>query len=242
MTKETLKLSMEFVLDNKDLKDVVDQFCCPQGEEGVVIESLFHNANSEVIKESIKALNLEDKNRVLELGHGNCSHLPFLMDQAAHLKYFGMEISDVMNEEALRLNEKYVKKKDALFQIYDGVRVPYVHNIFDRILTVNTIYFWQNPLNYLKEMFRVLKQGGVFVLAFTNSDFIEELATVAKNNIFVLYNKQKIEEMIAQTDFIVNSIEDKEVKTKNKDGKEVIVNYTVAVLRKKERSRFLYRR
>jgi len=241
MTKEKLELSLELELDDKNIKDVVEQFRCPKGDVGIVMGEFLNNTNNGIIKESIEALDLDDKNRVLELGHGNCSHLPFLMEQAAHLKYFGMEISDVMLKEASRINADYIKNKDVLFQLYDGIRVPYVHNIFDRILTVNTIYFWGNPVTYLQEMFRVLKPGGIFVLAFTNSKFIEELSLVANSDDFVLYNKQDIENMIAETDFIVSDIEDRIEKRKDKDGNWVDTNYNLFVLKKKERIRYYTR-
>ncbi len=203
------------------------------------LEVLVNKNNSRIIQDSIKALELEDKNRILELGHGKCSHLPFLMDQAAHIKYFGMEISESLLEEANKLNAGYIRKKEALFQLYDGLRVPYVHNIFDRILTINTIYFWEDPAEYLDEMFRVLKPGGKFVLTFMNSPFLEQLSAISKNDLFILYRKEKIEKLVADTDFIFNSIEEKVEKTENSEGKLIDRNYTVVVLSKKPRNRHL---
>lgn len=230
---------MTLVAEKQKLSNLVSQYRCPKGDEGIAIGEFFNERNSKIIKESIKALNLEDKNRVLELGHGNCSHLPFLMEQALHVKYFGMEISEIMIKEAARINEKYTKANEALFQPYDGERVPYVHNIFDRILTINTIYFWENPIEYLKEMFRVLKPGGKFVLTYTNSNLLKELSLVENNDVFELYNKQTIKELIIETEFILNSIEEKTERSKDRDGNWVDRDYTIVVLSKKERNRFL---
>lgn len=230
---------MSLALKNENLNDLVSQYRCPKGDEGIAVDEFFHEINNDVIKESVKALELEDKNRILELGHGNCRHLPFVMEQAFQVKYFGMEISEVMLEEASRLNAKYIKKKEALFQMYNGVKVPYVHNIFDRILTINTIYFWKEPLVYLKEMFRVLKPGGKFVLTFTNSVFLEQLAMVSKGEEFVLYNQQKVQELVNETDFILNSMEEKSEKIKDSEGNLIDQKYTVVVLSKKPRNRYL---
>ena len=37
---------------------------------------------------------------------------------------------------------------------------------FDKVLAVHTIYFWADPLEHLREVHRVLKNGGIFVLGF----------------------------------------------------------------------------
>tara|TARA_R110002050_G_scaffold268550_1_gene410685 strand:+ start:30151 stop:30570 length:420 start_codon:yes stop_codon:yes gene_type:complete len=119
-----------------------------------------------MILESVKLLDIRNKNRMLELGHGNGSHLPEILKQSNEVKYFGMEISKVMQQKSAKINAKYVKKLIASFQIYDGRNIPYVVNFFDRIITVNTIYFWKNLIDFLNEIHRVLKPNDTFVITF----------------------------------------------------------------------------
>ena len=40
------------------------------------------------------------------------------------------------------------------------------NSCFDKVYTVHTLYFWPQPLNYAREIARILKPGGRFVLGF----------------------------------------------------------------------------
>jgi len=40
------------------------------------------------------------------------------------------------------------------------------NSCFDKVYTVHTLYFWPQPLNYAREIARVSKPGGRFVLGF----------------------------------------------------------------------------
>lgn len=42
--------------------------------------------------------------------------------------------------------------------------MPFDDNTFDNITTVETYYFWPDKENDVKEVFRVLKQGGTVML------------------------------------------------------------------------------
>lgn len=180
------------------------------------------------IEEVIKNLDIQDKNRILELSHGNCIHLPKLLHEAVGLTYFGMETSVVMKAEASRINKKFENKRKALFQIYDGVNIPYVSKFFDRIISANSISFLGKSFLFLEEMYRVLKPGGVFVLSFDKDDFINSLS-------FSLNDNKCIEELIAKTDFILRSIETKTENGFCKNGDLEEREYIIVVLTKKEK-------
>lgn len=168
-----MKEDIKELLDQEQLNQLAQQLRCPYDEEGITVGKLLDDTNKGMILESIKSLDIQNKHRILELGYGNASHLPEILKQACDVKYFGMEISDVMQQQAVTINAKYVKKMMASFQIYDGQKVPYVLNFFDRIITVNTIYFWENPSALLNDIYRVLKPNGIFVVSFAKSSFMK---------------------------------------------------------------------
>ncbi|MDE5834898.1 MAG: class I SAM-dependent methyltransferase, partial [Ruminococcus sp.] len=43
-------------------------------------------------------------------------------------------------------------------------KMPFYDNFFDRIITVESFYFWKNPPENLKEVYRVLAEKGVFLI------------------------------------------------------------------------------
>jgi len=187
---------------------------------------LSDSLHSKLTRESIKLLDLEKKNRVLELGHGCCDHLNFLMEQAIELKYFGMEVSENIVQEASVINKTYIDEAKALFQVYDGENIPYVQNMFDRILSINTIYYWKNPLEYINELFRSLKPGGKCVVSFSDTTFLEQLPILEDKNVYSFYDLESFNQIIESSDFKMHEV------SETADG------FIVAVLKKKERPRY----
>lgn len=188
-----------------DLKELAKQLGNPEGEIGIEVANMMNATNIGMTKHSIKSLNLDKNDVVLEIGHGNCGHLSFLMKQAENLKYFGLEISELMQQEAIKSNKNYIMNNSAEFELYNGTKIPFDDESFDKIFTVNTLYFWQNPDLLLKEIYRVLKQNGILALTFADKSFMEKLPFT--NFGFNLYSLKDAEELLQKNHFkILNSI------------------------------------
>ncbi|MHC0443676.1 class I SAM-dependent methyltransferase, partial [Flavobacterium sp. 3-210] len=80
-----------------------------------------------------------------------------------------------MFQEARKINRNFVSQKQAFFSLYDGNKIPFEDETFDKVFTVNTIYFWQKPEDLLSEIYRVLKPNGNFCLTFAEEDFMKKL-------------------------------------------------------------------
>ena len=44
-------------------------------------------------RQAINSLNILDGEQVLELGHGNCAHLSYVLKHNKNVQYYGLEIS-----------------------------------------------------------------------------------------------------------------------------------------------------
>lgn len=214
----------------KEVRAIEGQLKCPTGIEGIEIAKMMHNSNINMTIESIKALKLEDHNSVLEIGHGNCMHLSKILKQAIGICYFGLEISKTMHHEAKRLSEQYFQENDIEFSLYNGENIPFKNNMFDKIVTVNTIYFWINPLLFLREIYRVLVEGGIFVLAFVQKESMRDLPFVMSK--FKLFNSQEVKNIIIETKFKLVDIITKTENVKSKIGTLVNRKFTVLTLKK----------
>lgn len=214
-------------MTENEFKILAQQLANPDGEMGKDVAKMMNETNISMTKESIKALQLSDNESVLELGHGNAGHLSYLLDFAENIHYTGLEISETMKSEAEKINEKVLSQ--ANFLLYDGKNIPFEDESFDKIMTVNTIYFWQNPLEFLNEIYRVLKDHGSFVLTFAKKDFMKTLPFTSD---FKLYNYEDIELLISQTNFKRMIKSDKEELIISKSGEHVKREYKVLTIKK----------
>lgn len=216
-------------MEDKDLKILAQNLAHPQGEKGIEIGEMMNATNIGMTLESIHALMIEDNEHILEIGHGNAGHLKSFLKIAKNLKYTGIDISETMYQEAKNLNIEF--KNQADFVLYEGKKLPFEDKVFDKIFTVNTVYFWENPIDFLNEIYRVLKRNGTFVLTFGQRDFMEKLPFTAYN--FKLYNNDEMEELVSKSHFKRMKISEKEEDIKSKTGEELIKRvYTVLTLKK----------
>lgn len=216
-------------MEKEELKILAQNLANPQGEKGIEIGEMMNATNISMTLESIRTLLIEDDEHILEIGHGNAGHLKNILSLAADLKYTGIDISETMNQEARRLNKEF--ENQAEFILYEGKKLPFKEVTFDKIFTVNTVYFWENPVEFLNEIYRVLKDDGTFVLTFGQRDFMEKLPFTAYD--FTLYNNNEMEQLVSESHFKRMKISEKEEEIKSKTGNETIQRiYTILTIKK----------
>ena len=217
-------------MKQEELQAIASQLKYPSGEKGIEMANMMNETNINMTKHSIQNLNISQGNKILELGHGNAGHVEFLFEQAQNLKYYGLEMSELMFKEARQINRNFVSQKQAFFSIYDGNKIPFEDESFDKIFTVNTIYFWQKPEELLSEIYRVLKPNGNFCLTFAEEDFMKKQPFTQFE--FELYSTEKAQKLIEKTPFKIVYTETQTEKVKSKTGELVDRAFTTIVLEK----------
>ena len=217
-------MNQEFTED--ELRELEKQSSCPSGEFGIKIGKDMNESNMGMILNSIEFLELKNGDFILELGHGNCAHLGELLESAAGIKYFGLEISETMLGEAKKINAE----KEAGFKLYDGKTIPYTHSYFDRVLSVNTIYFWTNPTRLINEVERVLKPNGLCVLTYVNKDFAKKMPFVRDR--FTLYDQADLAQLTEGSNLKMMESRELTDQVKSKTGEPLDRTYTMTKIKK----------
>ena len=215
---------------NAELKEIASQLSCPSGNFGMKIADNMYNTNSNLIERTIDELKLSEKYNVLEIGHGNACHLNYLFSKVNELEYYGLEISELMKLEAERLNHKLVKNKKATFNLYDGRNIPFNSNKFDRIFTVNTIYFWKNPNKYLNEIYRVLKNDGRLIISIIKKESMQKLPFTKFD--FKMYDVEEICNLLIKTQLKIKKVVEKTENVISNTGKEVTREFSIIISEK----------
>ncbi len=215
--------------DAIDMQELERQLSHPTGQTGIEVANMLNETNIGMTLSTIELLDLKDNNVVLELGHGNCSHLAKLLSKAHNIHYHGLEVSETMFQEAKRINKDLEAGHAISFQLYDGEKIPFPDAMFDRIMTVNTLYFWSSPKKFINEIGRTLKPGGHCVITYVQKAFMEKLPFVGE--IFHLYDDNDIRDLASTSALQLAQIVPKSEYVKTKDGQSVERMYSMAVLR-----------
>ncbi len=219
-------------MEEEELKKLAAQLRQPHGTKGSQIGEMMHVSNCNMTRQAIKSLNISADEQVLELGHGNCAHLPYIMNHHKNVMYYGLEISELMYDEARQINKNYIEKNQAHFFMYDGADIPFGDNYFDKGYTVNTLYFWSEPEKLLAGIYRVMKPGGLFSIAFAQQSFMKQLPFTKFG--FTLYDTKKAEALISKTDFKIAKTETQVEWIKDKTGGMINREFTIITMIKSD--------
>jgi ubiquinone/menaquinone biosynthesis C-methylase UbiE len=69
-----------------------------------------------------------------------------------------------MVRAASRRNAQTIKAGQVALRLGDLTTLSFADNQFDKIFSIQTLYFWPDPPRALAEIFRVLKPGGVLIV------------------------------------------------------------------------------
>ena len=137
----------------------------PEGEVGRAVGEMLNRINANITSAVYQRLMLRDNDRVLEIGFGNGRLLPALMALADNITYVGLDRAKTMVTEATSHNAEFVASARASFRLGSAEAIDCKDESFDRVFAVNVVYFWPEPVRALAEMRRVLRPGGLSIVA-----------------------------------------------------------------------------
>lgn len=161
-------------MEQFDKKELARQLRCPSGDLGLTLMTQMFELNSNMIYKTIDRLAIRNNENILEFGFASGKHFPYLFSKAAGLNYTGIEISELMHEQASQLSTSLSASSNIKLHLEkeNTTRFEFEDGTFDACFSVNTIYFWDEPNKYLKEIYRLLHNNGVLALSFLRDDFV----------------------------------------------------------------------
>lgn len=140
------------------------QLAVPSGRGGRFVGASLNRINARVNRLVVGALEIQVGDRTLDVGFGGGVGLAALLaSPAAHVT--GVEISGEMLASA---HKRFAGPlREGRLTLAEGAveALPLADASVDRIITVNTLYFWPDPEAAAREFSRVLVPGGRVVVA-----------------------------------------------------------------------------
>lgn len=113
---------------------------------------------------TISLLNLKPEDHVLELGFGAGKAIELVAAQVLNGHVCGIDLSQEMVRSASRRNAQAIKAGRVTLYQGDILSLPFTDNQFDKVFSIQTLYFWSDLPRTLAEISRVLKPGGILVV------------------------------------------------------------------------------
>jgi ubiquinone/menaquinone biosynthesis C-methylase UbiE len=114
-------------------------------------------------RELAKVITVADGDAVCEVGFGPGVLLALLSGSHPHVHLHGADPSLLMLRQAARRLQRIGRTAD--LQLAAAERLPFAHDAFDVTIAVNTIVFWPDKDEGVRELRRVTRPGGAVYLA-----------------------------------------------------------------------------
>ena len=174
---------------------IARQSRCPSGVIGRLIGRIMAAETVPANEHALRLLRLVPTDHVLEVGFGHGRTIQSAADKLPHGFVAGVDLSEQMLRMASRRNRRHIAAGRVALKVSDAMPLPFPDGSFDKIYCVHVLYFWPEPRDQLREILRVLKPAGRFVLGFhTRSD---ERAADFPPSVYRFYEADEVESLLA---------------------------------------------
>ena len=164
-----------------------------------VMTRMFNKVNADLNSFVKEALNLETNDRILEIGFGPGKLINEMARTTTEGVIEGIDFSEAMLKEARKVNRHNILSGKVKLQKGESSALPYNNESFDKLCSINTLYFWKEPDKYFREMFRVLKHRGKIVIGFRDDKQMSSLNL--SKDIFNSYSLDEVTSLLSNSGF-----------------------------------------
>ena len=138
----------------------------PKGFLGRIAGLLMVITNRRINRFVVEMLDVQARDRVLEIGFGPGACIAMLAERAIHGLVAGIDPSPTMIAQAGARNSTSLRSGRVELKVGSVSAIPYPDASFDKVCSINNIYFWPARGDDLREIRRVIKDDGTLALAF----------------------------------------------------------------------------
>ena len=155
-------------LKRKALGAVFGQFFRPHGFGGRAAGWVMakRGSNRERNVWAVGLLDVQPQDRVLEVGFGPGIAIQEFARRATSGLVVGIDHSEVMLQQAQKRNAAAVSAGRVDLRLGSAESLPAFDAPFDKVLAVNSLFFWDDPVARLKELHDLLRPGGRIAIAY----------------------------------------------------------------------------
>ena len=148
---------------------MMDNFGNPKGLMGKFMLKGMNAGHKYIMKYAINLFDWQEGLNILDVGCGGGISIQLLLNASLNSRVTGLDISKEAVDQSKKLNKKYLGDRCNVLQ-GSVEKLLFDNNTFDTVTAFETIFFWPNIRDCFKEVYRVTKLNGRFIIAFDAGD------------------------------------------------------------------------
>jgi cyclopropane fatty-acyl-phospholipid synthase-like methyltransferase len=180
---------------------IASQFKKPTGLFGIFSSNLMVKNNQKNYDRLIRDLDLQAQDKVLEIGYGPGIGIQMIAERCPTCSIHGIDFSKLMYKRAGKYNKGYIYSGRVNLQHGDFLKVPIVHNEYNKIFCLNVVYFWNELIGPFEKVFSLLKKDGSFHIYMADKNTLIKMKS--PDSVFNKYSIEQIEGALQAAGFTV---------------------------------------
>jgi ubiquinone/menaquinone biosynthesis C-methylase UbiE len=179
---------------------IARQSAHPRGLLGRLLVAIMERESAGENDRALELLHLGSADQFLEIGFGHGRTLERAAATIQSGLIAGVDVSQTAVAAASRKLEPLIRTGRVEVRQADSSRLPYSDATFDAALAVHTLYFWNDPATHLREIRRVLKPDGRFVLGFRRAED-SEIVSSFPETVYQFHTARAVGILLEQSGF-----------------------------------------
>ena len=136
----------------------------PEGEAGRAMLARMNESHAKLVAWGLAHIDFAPHDTVLDIGCGGGNTLARMAERVTEGHLVGIDYAETSVEASRAFNIGLIEA--GRMEILHGSveHLPFADGHFDAVVTVESFYFWPSPEESLKEVARVIRRGGTFLL------------------------------------------------------------------------------
>lgn len=147
-----------------ELSQKINQCKRPSGEQGKLIADRMNESHYALTSWGMEMFSIAPDSIILDVGCGGGRTIYRMAEIASEGKVFGIDYSPDCVAWSNAYNAEWINEGRVEILQAAVNKIPFEDNYFDIVTAVETIYFWPDLAECFKEIKRVLKPAGKFII------------------------------------------------------------------------------
>ena len=185
-------------------KEFGKQYRKPNGFFGKLIGRQMNNRHVPLTEWALEFMEIQPSDSVLDIGCGGGMGIRKLAAMVTSGFVAGIDHSETMLEMAIEYNAKAIHTDRVEIRHGTVAHLSYENEFFHKVWSLESFYYWPDPVENLAEVCRVLKPGGRIVVVLEwckEMPNIRRIEPIAAKMNCPLYSGIEIEELLSLAGF-----------------------------------------
>ena len=136
----------------------------PKGLGGKIMVKMMNSGHRKLAHWGFSKISVKEDSKILDTGYGGGANIALWLKICKNGHVTGIDYSEISVAESKKRNSAGIKQNRCEIVQGNVADMPFANSVFDCVSAFETIYFWPGLETCFAEVYRILKNNGIFLI------------------------------------------------------------------------------